>query len=237
MDIETQTSMRYAVIGAAISFGISLIAYCIMVTLLPHYLSGGDMYLADYSSFLRILIMANIIQFVMLPVLLTFFINDAGELENFTKTGLIENAWKVNVLGVFIILVGAGIMGWAMASMFPGWGIVGDPNAVYGNAIKLMNASMLIQSLGFGMPVFYFLLSKYMARDEIPFTKMEIRADLIGIVFSVIMFVPAVIMTVSAIAFPIAGVFGIISTIVGIFWCMLLFIALKQRDLPDVPED
>lgn len=238
MDIETQNSLKLAVLAMLGTLVFSLVAYAIMAMQLPVFLDES-ISLADYQPFLKILIAANIIQFVMQPVLLTFFINEAGELENFTKTGLIENAWKVNAIGVLIIIIGAGIMGWAMASMFPGWDLmtITDPSVFYGNAIKMMNWSMFVQSLGFGIPVFYFLLSKYLAKDEIPFSKKENLSDLVGIVYAVVSCIPAVILAISALSSPIAGIFGIISTFVGILWCIVLFMALMQRDLPDVPED
>ncbi|MHA1791237.1 MAG: hypothetical protein ACTSVI_01250 [Promethearchaeota archaeon] len=236
MDRETSIGMKLTVLGAGISFIISLIAYIKMSLLLPEQMAMS-IALADYQSFLNILIAATIIQFVILPVLLTFFINDSGELENFTKQGLIEDAWIVNIIGVITMIVSGGIMGWAMSSLFVGWKPIADPQSVYAPAIRLMNISWFIQVLGFGIPLFYFLLSKILAKKEIPFKKNETIADFIGLIFSILIIIPPALLIISNLNIGIAGLFGIMAVCIGVVWCLLYYVALDKRELPDIPED
>ncbi|MBD3185862.1 hypothetical protein GF325_03450 [Candidatus Bathyarchaeota archaeon] len=231
MDIETMKGMRLSILGTGASFIVSLIAYIMMAS------SGPASSYSDYESFLRMLIVATMIQFVVLPVLLAFFVNDAGELENFTRTGLIEKAWLINTIGVIVQIAAAVLLGYAMASMFVGFSETPDPGIIYGNMINMMTTSQLIQSLGFSIPVFYFLLSKYMAREKIPFKKIEQISDIIGILFSVVMPLPSIIIFSSGLAVGICGMLGIISMIIGITWIATRFQSSLTRDLPDIPED
>ncbi|MHA1680669.1 MAG: hypothetical protein ACTSUE_06660 [Promethearchaeota archaeon] len=231
MDIETTKAMRLAILGTGASFTIMLVAYAKMV------LAGPTSSYSDYESFFRFLIVSTMIEFVMLPVLLAFFVNDAGELENFTKTGIIEKAWLVNTIGVVVQIIAAVILGYALASMFAGFSFAGDLGIIYGNAIRLMTVSMVIQSLGFAIPVFYFLLAKYTARKEIPFQKIENISDIIGIIFTITFSIPPTIILASGLATSTCGMFGIVSTVIGISWIATSFVSNLKRELPDIPED
>lgn len=235
MDRETAIGMRVAMAGAIVSFIISMIAYGIMAAASP--ISSY----VDYDSFIRTIVMASVVQLVVLAVLLVFFLNDAGELENFTKAGLLERAWLVNTLGV-ITLVGAGaLLGYALSAMFLTWEewlALVDLAAVYGPVVRLLAWSIFIQQLGFALPVLYFLLAKRQARASIPFSALETRGDVLGIAFTVSLPVPGTLLVISCILNTLlAGIAGIVSMALGIAWLVLHSLALKSRNLPDLPED
>ncbi len=110
--------------------------------------------------------------------------------------------------------------------------------------------SLFIQRLGFSIPLFFFLLSKFLARqrpgevapegkriNRIPFKKSEIISDLFGIVFA-LQFPTVPAMLIIDYRFTLyMGVGGIIASGLGFLWCIMYFIALGFRDLPDIPED
>ncbi|MHA1369745.1 MAG: hypothetical protein ACTSRA_08545 [Promethearchaeota archaeon] len=236
MDIETQRGMIVALIGTCVIFTLCAITYIFMATLFPQELAHEVSY-NSYGRFLKYLIASNIIKFVMLPVLLTFFINDAGELENFTRKGLIERAWLVNIIGVIIMIFSGVIMGLAMASFFTGWEPVEDPASIVGPAIRQMNVASLIQAIGFGVPLLYFMISKIQSKDKIPFIKVERISDVFGLIFSMIFLIPHFLLTISIIHVGTAGILGCFSSAMGIVWCAVYAYAIHKRELPDVPED
>nr|MDO8113494.1 hypothetical protein [Candidatus Sigynarchaeota archaeon] len=231
MDEETQRSMRLAMIAVAASFGISLVSYILMAA------NPVGTY-ADYDKFIRIVIVSTVIQFVVLPVLLTFFVNDSGELENFTKKGPMETAWLVNAIGVLVLIIAGALLGYAFSLFYFGWNPPSDPGSVLGTGLIIMTWSMFLQSLGFCVPVFYFMISKRLAKGVIPFKKNELLSDFIGLAFSVLLPIPAVILVISPVYGTVsASIFGIVASGIGIAWMVLYIIALKDRKLPDIPED
>jgi hypothetical protein len=231
MDIETQKSMKLAVVGAGIAFIISIFSNLIMI-------ATPVSSIPDYNGFLRIKIISMMIQFVILPVLLVFFVNDSGELENFTKKGLLEDAWKVNTIGVIVMIIAGALLGVSLASMFLGWDpIPPDRAVIYGPAINLMCWAEFVQRLGFAIPVFYFLMAKSMAKDEIPFEDRELLSDKVGIVFSMLLPISSALLIIDKMITLAAGILGLATMCVGLVWVFLYLIALNKRDIPDIPED
>ncbi|MBN2153956.1 MAG: hypothetical protein JW839_21040 [Candidatus Lokiarchaeota archaeon] len=231
MDEETSRSMRLAMLATAASFVVSLVAYAMMAAFSPI-----STY-ADYDAFIRVLIVAMMIQFIVMPVLLTFFVNDAGELENFTREGPLEKAWLVNSIGVLAMIIAGALLGLALAEFYTGWSAI-DPGTVFGQALATMTWGMLLQAAGFGVPVFYFLYSKSLARSMIPFKKDELASDKIGIVLSIAMLLPpATLVAAPVFGTLVAGLLGIASNAIGVVWITAYFMAIRRRELPDVPED
>jgi hypothetical protein len=232
MDAETSKSMRLAMLATAASFVVSLVAYASMAAYSPIFTY------ADYDNFIRVLIVAMMIQFIVMPVLLTFFVNDSGELENFTRKGPLEKAWLVNSIGVLAMIIAGVLLGLAMAEFYTGWNAPVDPGLVFGPALITMTWGMFVQSLGFGIPVFYFLISKMLAREAIPFKKDEQNSDKIGIIFAMLLILPPAALVMSPVfGTLVSGILGIVANAVGVTWMVLYFLAIKHRDLPDIPED
>jgi len=222
--------MRLAMLATAASFVVSLVAYVMMAVFSPISSYVG------YANFIQILIVAMMIQFIVMPVLLTFFVNDAGELENFTKEGPMEKAWLVNTIGVLIMIAGGVFLGLGLAELFTGWTI--PTGTAFGIALTTMAWGMLLQAAGFGIPVFYFMYSKSLARTIIPFKKDELTSDKLGVVFSIaILGPPAVLVASPVFGTLVAGLIGIVANGIGIAWMALYFMAIKKRELPDIPED
>jgi hypothetical protein len=232
MDKETSRSMRLAILATAASFVMSIIAYIRVLEFSP--ITAYP----QYDNFIRYLIVAMMVQFIVLPVLLAFFVNDSGELENFTKKGPMEKAWLVNSIGV-VIMIGAGVLfGLALADSYTGWTAPIDPASLFGVAIIKMTWALFIQAAGFSIPVFYFLISKRLARDIIPFKKDELNSDIVGIFFSIVFLLPPATLVASPIfGTLVAGVLGIVASALGVVWALAYFLAIRKRDLPDVPED
>jgi hypothetical protein len=232
MDIETSRSMRLTMLATAASFVMSIIAYIRVLAFSP--ITAYP----EYDNFIRYLIVAMMVQFIVLPVLLAFFVNDSGELENFTKEGPMEKAWLVNTIGVVIMIVAGIILGLALADTYTGWNPPADLGAVFGGAIIKMTWAMFIQALGFSVPVFYFLLSKRFAKGIIPFKKDELTSDALGIIFSIMFVFPPAMLVVSPVfGTTAAGMFGIFANVIGVAWTITYFLAIKKRQLPDIPED
>ncbi len=231
MDEETSRSMRLALLATAASLIMSIIAYIRVLAFSPI-----NTY-ANYASFIQYLIVAMMVQFIVLPVLLAFFVNDSGELENFTKKGPMESAWIVNTIGVVIMIVAGVVLGLAIADSFTGW-TYSDPGAVFGAVIAKMTWAMLIQAAGFSIPVFYFMFSKRLARDQIPFKKDELNSDALAIIFAIMFVFPPVILIASPVYGTIAaGLLGVIASGFGVLWAIAYAIAIRNRALPDIPED
>ncbi len=224
--------MRFALLGTCASLMFSIIAYAIMGSFSPI-----STY-ASWDQFLRPVIIATMIQFVVLPVILVFLVNDAGELENFTKEGLLEFAWLVNTVGVIVMIVAGAMLGYAFSLAFVGWSPPPDPAAAFANSLKFMTWSMFIQNLGFAVPVFYFSFSKLLARKGIPFKPVEKIADILGMAFSALLPVASGLLAASPIYMTLqASAFGIIAMGIGCAWAVLYFFSLRGRELPDIPED
>lgn len=223
--------MRLALLATAASLVMSIIAYIRVLAFSPI-----NTY-ANYENFIQYLIVAMMVQFIVLPVLLAFFVNDSGELENFTKKGPMETAWIVNTIGVVIMIVAGVVLGLAIADSFTGW-TYSDPGAVFGAVITKMTWAMFIQAAGFSIPVFYFMFSKRLARDVIPFKKDELNSDALAIIFSIMFVFPPVILIASPVYGTIAaGLLGVIASGFGVLWAITYAISIGKRALPDIPED
>jgi len=86
--------------------------------------------------------------------------------------------------------------------------------------------------------LFYFMISKRLAREVIPFKKNELISDIIGIVFSLLLPIAPAVLVVSPIYSTIlASIFGILAFGVGFVWMIAYYLAIKVRELPDIPED
>ncbi|MEX2681556.1 MAG: hypothetical protein Q6373_008145 [Candidatus Sigynarchaeota archaeon] len=230
MDEETSRSMQLAMLATAASFVVSLVAYAMMTIFSPISSYIG------YANFIQVLIVAMIIQFIVMPVLLTFFVNDAGELENFTKEGPMEKAWLVNAIGLLIMIAGGVFLGIGLAELFTGWTI--PSGTAFGIALTTMTWGMLLQAAGFGFPVFFFLYAKSLAKSIIPFKNDELASDKIGIVFSIAILGPPVVLVASPVfGTLVAGLIGIAANGIGVVWMLVYFMAIKRRELPDIPED
>jgi len=82
------------------------------------------------------------------------------------------------------------------------------------------------------------LISKRLARDIIPFKKDELKSDIVGIFFSIVFLLPPATLVASPIfGTLVAGVLGIVASALGVVWALAYFLAIRKRDLPDVPED
>ncbi len=232
MDEETSRSMRLALLATAASFVMSIIAYIRVLAFSP--ITAYP----QYDNFIRYIIVAMMVQFIVLPVLLAYFVNDSGELENFTKEGPMESAWIVNSIGVVIMIVAGVVLGLALADMYTGWIAPIDPGAVFGGAVVKMTWAMFIQAAGFSIPMFYFMTSKRLAKHAIPFKKDELNSDALGILFSVMFIFPPALLVASPIfGTTAAGLFGIMASGFGVLWAISYFLAIGKRDLPDIPED
>lgn len=219
-------------LAAAASFVMSIVAYARLLAFSP--ISSYP----EYDNFIRYIIVAMMVQFIVLPVLLAFFVNDSGELENFTKEGPMESAWLVNTIGVVAMIVAGIVLGLALADMYTGWNPPVDPGALFGGAIIKMTWAMFIQAAGFSMPVFYFLSSKRLAKGIIPFKKDELHCDALGIIFAIFfIFPPAVLIASPVFGTVAAGMLGVLANGIGVAWMVTYFFAIRKRELPDVPED
>ncbi len=217
-------------LATAASFVVSLVAYVMMAAFSPISSYVG------YTNFIQVLIVAMMVQFIVMPVLLTFFVNDAGELENFTKEGPLEKAWLVNSVGVLIMIAGGVFLGLGLAELFTGW--TTPEGTAFGIALTTMAWGILLQAAGFGIPVFFFLYSKSLARSMIPFKKDELTSDKIGIIFSIAILGPAAVLVASPVfGTLVAGLIGIVANAIGVVWMLASFMAIKKRELPDIPED
>ncbi len=147
-----------------------------------------------------------------------------------------EKAWLVNTIGVLIMIAGGVFLGLGLAELFTGWTM--PEGTTFGLALTTMVWGIFLQAAGFGIPVFFFLYSKGLARSIIPFKKDELMSDKIGIIFSIaILGPPAVLVASPVFGTLVAGLIGIVANGIGVAWMLAYFMAINRRELPDIPED